>query len=334
MRKQLEVLQYERKKYGNKEVFFHLLQKVAPTQELRAYFFAKYLTEKDLAYRKYTESELRADVEDKFFLATGLKLDLDHPRLFGEKIQWLKLYDELELKTRLADKYLVRDWVKSKIGEEYLIPILGVWDNFDQIDFDALPDQFCLKMNHGSGMNSVVKDKAQMNMRKTRKLFKAWERTPFYAGTLELQYRDIPRKIIAEKYIEEMSGSLMDYKIHCFHGKPVMIQIICDRDFEGHIAKEAYYDINWNRDYTSKSSFPALDKEIEKPDNLDSMLAIAERLSEGLKYVRVDLYNLKGRILFGEMTFSPASGMEEWGWKEHGEKFGRMLHLGLPEEQV
>lgn len=334
MRKQLEVLQYERKKYGNKEVFFHLLHKLAPTQELRAYYFAKYLTEKDLVYRKYTESELRADVEDKFFLATGLKLDLDHPRLFGEKIQWLKLYDELELKTRLADKYLVRDWVKTKIGEEYLIPILGVWDDFDQIDFNTLPNQFCLKMNHGSGMNFVVKDKAQMNMRKARKLFKAWEQTPFYAGTLELQYRDIPRKIIAEKYIEEMSGSLMDYKIHCFHGKPFMIQVLCDRDLESHTAKDAYYDINWNRDYTLISSFTSVDWEIEKPDNLESMIALAERLSKGIKYVRVDLYNLNGKILFGEMTFTPKSGVGEWVHKDNGEKFGKMLYLGLPGEQV
>lgn len=252
-------------------------------------------------------------IKDMYMYNTGERLNLEHPRSFNEKIQWLKLYDNTTQKTILSDKFKVRDWVTRTIGEEYLVPLLGVWDTFDEIDFDTLPNSFVLKCNHGSGMNYVVKDKAIIDKQHIKQLFDRWMNTNFAYHYFELQYKDIEKKIIAEKYIEQMDGDLLDYKIHVFNGEPRLIRVIGGRDMANHTAYEATFDINWNlsnKMYSTFAMFPALPS---KPDNLSDLLEIASILGKGFRFVRVDLYDISGQIIFGEMTFTPSGGYGYWG---------------------
>ena len=247
-------------------------------------------------------------------IQTSRSLNLDDPKTFNEMIQWMKLYDTTPLKTRLADKLTVRDWIKDKVGEQYLIPLLGVWDRFDEIEFDKLPDSFVLKCNHGSQMNVIVKDKAQLDIKQTKKKFDEWQRTNYaFVNGLELQYKDIRPVIIAEKYIEQMDSNLLDYKIHVFGGEPKIVQIIGDRIFETHDGKEAFVDLNWNHYDLKFHTYDTYKALPQKPDNLNEMIYIARTLGAEFRYVRVDLYNVDGNILFGEMTFTPKSGFGKWG---------------------
>ena len=242
--------------------------------------------------------------------ATGGQLDLEHPTGFDEKIQWLKIYDSTPLKTRCTDKYLARGYVAEKIGDEHLVPLLGVWDSFDQIDFDSLPNQFVLKTNHASGQIIVCKDKATFDKKSAKKKFDRWMADCYSQvyTSCELHYRDIPRKIIAEQYLEQLDGNLYDYKIHCFDGKANFVQIIGDRNLHTHEGKQIFYDANWKRLDFTFGDYPLYEKDLEKPANLDQMIQLAERLAEPFCYVRVDFYDLSGKILFGELTFIPASG--------------------------
>ena len=257
-----------------------------------------------------------------FYIINGCHLNLDDPQTFNEKIQWLKLYDATPLKTRLSDKYLVRDWVKEKIGEEYLIPLLGVWDCFDDIDFSSLPDKFVLKCNHGSGMNIVVKNKSKFDKEKAKCKIDKWMKTNYaFAAGFEMQYEKIVPKIIAEEYIQQFNDNLMDYKIHTFNGIPKIIQVIGDRNIEAHKAKIAHFNTKWELQKVMHHAYGNYEKLPEKPENFEKMLEIAAKLAEGFQYVRVDLYNLSGKILFGEMTFTPASGtpssgIGEFGWEQ------------------
>lgn len=280
-----------------------------------------YKIHKYLPQEKYKEA-----LVEWFFERTGEVLNLENPQTFNEKIQWLKLYDSTPEKTLLADKYLVRDWVKEKIGEEYLIPLLGVWDNFDDIDFDTLPEQFVLKCNHGCAYNIVVKNKSQFDKEDARKKINTWlnEDYAFKYG-FELHYTNIPRKIIAEKYIENNNEDLYDYKFWCFDGKVEYIQFLSERNTNG--LKMAFYDRYWNKQtfYNNNQYNP---KDIEKPKNLEQLIKLSEELSKGITYVRVDFYLLDdGSIKFGEMTFTPTSGSCKWDSKETNIMLGQLLKL-------
>ena len=255
-------------------------------------------------------------------------LDLENPKTFNEKIQWLKLYDSTPLKTRLADKYLVRDWVKEKIGEEYLIPLLGVWDKFDDIDFDKLPDRFVLKCNHGCAYNIIVKDKSKFNKKEARKKINKWMKENFaYKTGLELHYADIPRKIIAEEDIEDSNKELNDYKIMCFNGKPQYIWIDQGR-FSNRT--ENIYNKKWELQ-PFLLTYPNSKEQVPPPKNLDKMFKFAKILSEGFSFVRVDFYNIDGKIYFGEMTFTSASGTEKFIPSEYNRILGDMLELPYKE---
>ena len=171
-------------------------------------------------------------------------LNLDNPLTFNEKIQWLKLYDSTPIKTFLADKYKVRNYIKKVIGEEYLIPIYGVYDNSEDINFDKLPNKFVIKYNHGSGFNIIVKNKTELNLESIKKRLNIWKKSKFGNNSVELHYRDIIPKIIIEKYMDDSTGELKDYKITCFNGKPEFIWIDSER-YINH--KRNLYDLNWNQ---------------------------------------------------------------------------------------
>lgn len=268
-------------------------------------------------------------LKDWFLDCTGEILNLDNPRTFNEKIQWMKLYDSTPIKSRLADKYLVREWVAEKIGEQYLIPLLGVWDSFDDIDFSTLPDRYVLKCNHGCAYNLIVKNKNELDQAKARQVFNRWMNEDFaYKAGLELHYSGITRKIIAEAYIENTGsneGDLYDYKFWCFNGKVKYIQFLSERNTSG--LKMAFYDLDWKKqDFVY--SYPLDAKEIEKPDNLNEMITLAEKLAEGFNHVRVDFYRMDdGTLYFGEMTFTSASGTCKWVPAEMNRVIGDMIEL-------
>ena len=261
---------------------------------------------------------------------TGKRLNLKNPRSFNEKTQWMKLYDSSPMKTRLADKYLVREWVKDKIGEEYLIPLLGVWNSFDEIDFDKLPDQFVLKANHGSGWNIIVRDKSEFNYELARKKFDVWMRINYtFIKGFELHYSAIPRKILAEQYIENGNGDLYDYKVWCFNGVAHYIQFLSDRQ---HGLRMDFYDRDWIHQ-PFVYNHPNCDVDIPRPDNLSELLAKAELLSQGFPFVRVDFYRTNdGKLYFGEMTFTSFSGVCDWNPPETDLMLGALISCSeIPE---
>ena len=251
----------------------------------------------------------KQELQNWYRRVTGKYLNLDNPRTFNEKIQWLKLYDSTPIKTRLADKYLVRDWVKEKIGEQYLIPLLGVYDKFEEIDFDKLPNQFVIKCNHGSAMNIIVKDKSKLDLNDAKEKLDKWMNTNFaFKYGFELHYRDIEPKIIIEQYMDDGTGDLKDYKYTCFDGKPEFIWIDSDRHT---VHKRNLYDLNWKQlPYKVNSKYDTF-KSPEKPDCLEKMTELAAKLSKGFPYVRVDFYIINNKIYFGEMTFTSSSGTED-----------------------
>ena len=240
----------------------------------------------------------------------GRPLDFNNPRTFTEKLQWLKIYDATPIKSRLADKYRVRRWVADKIGQEYLIPLLGVWDDLDDIDFDDLPNQFVLKCNHGSGMNIIVRDKATFDKQAAREKINSWLTADYSCvwNAFEMHYTRIKRKIIAEKFMANGNEpDLTDYKFWCFGGKPTVVQCETDRSTD---LRFDYFDMNFNHTDIERSDHRLSDhpEKIRKPKNFKLMKKLAAKLAEGFAFVRVDFYEIDGHIYFGEMTFTPGAG--------------------------
>ena len=250
----------------------------------------------------------KRELKNWWYIHKKKPLNLENPQSFNEKIQWLKLYNSIPIKTQLTDKYLVRRWVAEKIGEEYLIPLLGVYNEFEEINFDELPNQFVIKCNHGSAYNIIVKDKAFLNYTDAKSKIDKWMNENYAFRGLELQYKNIAPKVIVEKYMDDGSGDLKDYKITCFNGKPYLLWIDINRH-SNH--KRNLYDLNWNiLPYKINPKIPSFPP-IDKPIFLNKMIEIASILSKGFAYVRVDLYAINDKIYFGEMTFTSSSGTSE-----------------------
>lgn len=246
----------------------------------------------------------------KFYLTTGYPLNLKNPKTFQEKIQWLKLNDRNPYYTDLVDKYAVKKIVADSIGKEYVIPNLGVWNNFEEIDFKSLPEKFVLKTTHGGGSLGVVicNDKQSFDYTAAKKKLQKSLNQSIYKYMREWPYKNVPRRIIAETFIDiPLKNDLTDYKIFCFNGKPQYIQVIQDRNSEETID---FFDTNWkHQPFVGLTNNCRNAKTIpEMPKNLRKMLEIAEQLAKNTKFVRVDLYNIEGKIYFGELTFYPASG--------------------------
>ena len=252
-------------------------------------------------------------------------LNLDNPRTFNEKIQWLKLYDSTQIKTRLADKYLVRQWVKDTIGEKYLIPLLGVWEKFEQIDFSALPMQFVLKMNHSSGYNYIVKDKMELNYADIKDKFSKWSSYNFaFRAGLELHYMNIPPRILAEKYMAGLDGVIYDYRFFCFNGEPKYLWLDLGSGTINH--QRNIYDIYWNK-LEYKVNYPQIENKVEKPECYDEMVVLVRKMCKGFSFVRIDFYVVNKQPYFGEMTFTPQSGQGKWEKEEQNFVYGDLIIL-------
>ena len=266
-------------------------------------------------------------LKEWFFERTGRVLNLDKPYTFNEKIQWIKLNDIDELKTNLTDKYAVRDWVKERIGDKYLIPLLGVYDKPDEIEWDKLPNEFVIKCNHGSGWNIIIEDKNRINKNDIESKLSRWLNTTFGIYGFERQYFKISPKIIIEKKLENKANAgMINYRLWCFNGSVKFIQYHTDQYFTDNRCE--FFSLTWER-LGFAYNHPLLnDDVIEKPKNLDAMISIAKVLCNGFKFVRVDLYCLNdGSIYFSEMTFTPNSGQGKWVGKDMDAELGNLLQL-------
>ena len=239
------------------------------------------------------------------------KIDLKNPKTFNEKLQWLKLYDRNPEYTKMVDKYEVKQYIKEKIGQEYIIPTLGVWESFDEIDFDKLPNKFVLKCTHDSGGIVICKDKTKLNLRNAKTKINKSLRRNYYKAHREWPYKNVKHRIIAEEYVEDATGGLADYKVYAFDGKCDYVMACTDR--EKGDTKFVYYDRNWNmiREFTNHAMQYGDNIKIDKPKTLDRMFEFAEELSRGIPFVRVDFYEVNGKLYFGELTFYPSAGFDK-----------------------
>ncbi len=267
----------------------------------------------------------RACCKLQWWAETGSRLNLDHPTGFNEKLQWLKVYDHRPEYTLYVDKVLVRDYVKTVIGEKYLVPLIGVYDNPDQIDFDLLPDKFVIKCNHNSGGGMCVcSDKASLDIQSTKNKLKKELKKNFYYENREWPYKNIVPKLMCEEYIidkspKNTSGTLIDYKFYCFNGEPKFLYVGTDDISNGTKGELnlSFFDFDWNLSPFYRSDHKPLQIDVEKPECLDEMIEISGKLSKGFPFVRVDLYWVNNQILFSELTFFPGGGYglfnpEEW----------------------
>lgn len=268
----------------------------------------------------------RAFLRQKYFLRTWRVLHLRYPRRFTEKLQWLKLYDHRPEFITIADKYEVKDYVASRIGAQYVIPTIAVWNRVEDIDWDALPNQFVLKCTHDSKSTVICHDKATLDRDAAIRKLQKHLRHNFYWKSREWQYKHITPRIICEQYIPAPEGELTDYKFYCFDGHAAYCQLIADRSTCETIG---FYDRDWQH-----QPFVGLNPKIAysdrlhpRPEGYDEMLRLADTLSAGFPFVRIDLYNDRGHILFGEYTLHPYGGFGFFQPDEWDFRLGDMIHL-------
>lgn len=263
----------------------------------------------------------------KYYLRMGSWLHLKNPKKFTEKLQWLKLYGRRPIDTVLSDKYAVKDYIAKAIGSEYVIPLLGVWNKFDDINFDLLPNQFVLKCTHDSGGIVICRDKTKLDIDAARSKLERGLKNNYYVFSREKAYRDIPRRIIAEEYREDSATrDLRDYKFFCFDGVPKALFIASDRQIVGEETKFDFFDMDYNHlPFTNGHPNAAIPP--EKPTCFEEMKTLAAKLSDGIPHVRVDFYEVNGRVLFGEMTYSHWGGTTPFDPEEWDYTFGSWLKL-------
>lgn len=264
-------------------------------------------------------------VQYKYYSHFRKPLNLKDPKTFNEKLQWLKLYYQKSSHTQMADKYGMKAYVSEKVGSEYVIPLLGVWDRVEDIDFDVLPEQFVLKTTHDCAGLVICTDKSKLDVDKAKQKLQKALKNNYYVCYREWPYKNVKPRIIAEKYMVDESGTqLKDYKIFCFDGEPYCVQVDFDR-FHGH--KKNLYSLDWELQEFS-FNYPAHPEiEIARPDTLEKMLEIAKVLSVGEPYVRIDFYSVDHKPYVGEITFFPASGYGKFVPEKYDRIFGDLIKL-------
>lgn len=255
------------------------------------------------------------------------KLDLNHPKTFNEKIQWLKLYDRKDIYPTIVDKYAVREYIAKELGEEYLIPILGVWESVEEIDFDSLPNQFVLKCTHGSKCNVVCTDKKTLNVEEAKKNLAKWMEINYFYHSREWPYKSVKPRIIAEKYmLSSGEEELIDYKFYCNNGRPDYVMVCVGRAKDD--LRFLFFDREWkfHRFNIGDEKYPE-DFTYPMPSCIPKMFEIAEKLSAGFPFLRVDLYESGGKIYFGELTLYPSGGFDRDIYPETDAHLGSLINL-------
>ena len=279
---------------------------------------------------RYDAMPDEAYLKRKFKAMMGKELDLQNPKTFNEKLQWLKLYNRKPEYTVMVDKYKVREYIAQELGEEYLIPLLGVWEDPEQIDFDALPDQFVLKCNHNSGLGMCIcKDKAKLDLNQVKAELRAGLAQDYYLTGREWPYKDVPRRIICEKFMVDAgnTASLTDYKFFCFNGKVDCVMVCVERDTGN--PKFYFFDEKWElKKYNVRGKQAPEGFTLPMPAKMPEMFRIAQHLSEGLPFSRIDLYCCNEKIYFGEITFFPDSGFDANILPEMDTYWGGLIQIG------
>ncbi len=289
----------------------------------------RYRTQILCARGKYDHLPDREYLELAFEANMGFPLDLETPRFFDEKLQWLKLYDRRPEYVRMVDKVRVREYIAALFGEEYLIPSLGVWEDPDEINFDSLPERFVLKCNHNSGLGMCIcRDRSRLNISAVRQELRRGLAQDYYLTNREWPYRDVERKILGEQYmVDPETAELRDYKFFCFDGKADSV-MVCTGRARGDV-KFFFFDLDFRFHPYDKRTVGMRQEDIgiRKPVNFDEMVAMAERLSRGIPFARIDLYSIAGRTYFGEITFFPCSGFDSDLTEEAELHYGELLQL-------
>lgn len=279
-------------------------------------------------FHRVSTAEMKGVIDQKILRSIfkdvhGYWADLDNPRSLSEKIQWIKLHRDLSAFAPYVDKYQVRDFVRRKAGEQYLIPLLGYYQSFDDIDLGALPEQFVIKASHGSGWQHFVRDRDSENWLELKKKADYWMASNYAVVSGERNYVGVKPGIVIEQYMKSGWDSLLDYKFYCCNGEPLGLHV----DFNRH-TEHTYriYDAQW-REFRKTGPVDKEPPEISRPENLDEMLHLCRKLSGSFSYVRVDLYNIEGRIYFGELTFTPGNGFSVFNplWSDF--YFGEPLNV-------
>ncbi len=271
---------------------------------------------------KYSDLE---SINRRYKIKSGRLPNIDDPTLFSEKMQWIKLYYRDDMMTVCADKYAVREWIEEKGYGETLNELYEVYEDEQDIELSKLPNKFVLKASHGSGWNLIVNDKDEINWFMWRKIIRSWlSHNIFWAGR-EWIYAEIKPRIVCEKFLEDDSGTLMDYKFHCFNGEAKFVQVNQGRGDESHT--QNFYDLDWNLQLFGKDIMPNPKVEILPPKQLESMIKMAKDLSSYFPYARVDFYEVNNKIVFGEITFFPAGGYPDFRPEEYDLIWGEMLSL-------
>lgn len=299
------------------KVFRSILDRIVDSQLYEQVVYRKrILFESDTSY-----------VVRQFRNAVGRPPELKFPMMFCDKITWLLLNYRNPLCTTLADKFAVRSYVEDRVGKKILIPLIGVYAKTKHIPWNSLPSSFVLKATHGCRWNIICKSKDDFDKRAASKKLARWLRHNYYWYGREWVYRDIPPRIIAEDYISGDDGnSPPDYKIFCFDGVPRLIQVDAGR-FLDH--RRSFFSAEWEP-FPGQMTFPPIDGLLDKPSNLAQMIDISRKLSDGLPFVRVDLYDTGDRVYFGEMTFLPGRGIEPFNSEEHNRLVGDWISLPEP----
>lgn len=258
-----------------------------------------------------------------YWAETGKKLNLKNPQTFNEKLQWLKLYDRNPLYIKLVDKYEVRKYIAETIGKEYLIPLIGVYNNVEEIDWESLPNQFVLKCTHGSGANIICSDKSKLDIEDAKKKLKKWMKKNWFWFGREWPYKNVKPRIICEKFISDKGYTPDDYKVLCFNGKARLIEVHIDR-YTMH--KQDFYDIHWNKTNISQGGTNS-NLIYEKPKCLKEMINLSEKLASDMFHVRIDWYIVKGKLYFGEITFYDGSGFTTFDKDDDDYLLGSWLKL-------
>ena len=257
------------------------------------------------------------------------KLDINHPKTFNQKLQWLKLHDRKSTYPLMVDKYEAKKFVEKLIGEQYIIPTLGVWYSFDEIDFGRLPSRFVLKCTHDSGGIIICKDKESLNSDDARKRIEKCLNNNYYFNGREWPYKTVKPRIIAEKYMEDADSTrdLTDYKIYCFNGEPKLVQVISDR-FSGKLMND-HYTLEWEKLDLTRGKYAVSSVPITKPLELDEILSLATKLCIDTYFARIDFYIINHHIYFGEITFFPSSGFVPFNPPKWDKILGEWIHLPI-----
>lgn len=257
----------------------------------------------------------------------GKKINLKNPQTFNEKLNWLKLYDRKDIYTTMVDKFEAKQYVAKLIGDSYIIPTIGKWDKFDDIDFENLPDKFVLKCTHDSGGLAICRDKKTFDREAARNKINRSLKHNFYYATREWPYKNVKPRIIAEEYLENIKDrGLIDYKFFCFNGIPKFIYI--SEGLENHAtASISFLDMDFERTNFKRKDYKEYEKLPDKPKNFEKMKELAMILSKNVAFLRVDFYEVNDKIFFSELTFYPCSGFIPFEPEKYDLIIGNMLEL-------